>query len=128
MSDDTGLKSLNPQIRKTNIGIRHLREVTVYPLSLKDQFALGDLIVEAVKQFYSIQTDGDAKFIRQIFSLIEKNLNKILKYVLLDETEIDKIYNELTNEQTATIIEIVYECNFGVTKKKLTELMTKVRT
>ena len=45
MSDE--LKDLNPQIVDVEIGIRSLRKITLYPLSVTDQLKMSDLITKA---------------------------------------------------------------------------------
>lgn len=40
--------NLNPQIRTTEIGIKSLRTITIYPLSLADQFNVSDIIAEGM--------------------------------------------------------------------------------
>ena len=42
---------INPKIRKTEIGIRELEEIKIYPLSLAGQGEMADIVTEALLQF-----------------------------------------------------------------------------
>jgi hypothetical protein len=63
------------------------------------------------------------EFVSWMFQLIRDNLNKIFGYIAPDE-EAD-IFNEITNEQLAEIVEIVYRINFEGPAKKVISLFPK---
>ena len=42
---------LNPQVADVEVGVRNLRKIQIYPLSVADQLATTDLITEAIAGF-----------------------------------------------------------------------------
>ena len=40
---------LNPQVAEVEIGVRNLRKITIYPLSIADQLSTTDLVSEAIR-------------------------------------------------------------------------------
>ena len=75
------MKNLNPQITDVEIGIRSLRKITVYPLSVSDQFKMSDLITKALQKFFLREDQDDVAFIAFLLGLIKKNLVSILELI-----------------------------------------------
>ena len=50
-------RKLNPQIRIVEVGKKDLREVSIYPLSMKDQTDLSDIISEGLSAFFEMHGD-----------------------------------------------------------------------
>jgi len=126
MSDKKdSMKELNPQIQTIMIGTRTLREITIYPLSLGDQLKLSDLIYTVVQKFFIVREKEDISFIKDVLSIIEENIDNILKLVV--DASID-VRSELTNDQIVSIAEIIYDVNYDSTKKKILNLVGKVKS
>ena len=51
MSKTVSDARINPKILKTEIGIRELEEIKIYPLSLAGQGEMADIVTEALSQF-----------------------------------------------------------------------------
>ncbi len=121
------MTQLNPQIQTISVGTKELREVTIYPLSMADQFGMTDIIVEAFTRFSAMTGDEvkDTELIASAMSLIEENLSTILKLVVgADE---DVTFSELTNDQFSSIVTLVFEVNYESSIKKLQALVEKVK-
>ena len=121
------MANLNPQIRTVSIGTRELREVTIYPLSMADQFKMTDLIVDAVSQFAAVNPDelNDAAVVRVMVNLIEDNLQDLFTLILDEDEKVE--FSELTNDQFSDIVAIVYEVNYEGSIKKFQDLVGKVK-
>ena len=122
------MADLNPQIREISVGTKELRKVTIYPLSMADQFKLTDAIVDAFRQFSVIDPKklNDAAIVATMVTMIEENLQDLFALLLAKEEQIS--FDELTNIQFTEIVEIVYEVNYETSIKKLQDLIGKIKT
>ena len=108
---------LNPQIKTVEVGVRSLKEVTLY------------LIVQVAKQFMNLDSltsknADDVVFIEHILDLIKNNAEKIFA-LIADEGELSM--DDLTNDQLVEVATIIYEVNYKSASKKLTGLFKKLR-
>lgn len=135
---------LNPQITTTEIGIKSLREVTIYPLSLADQTKTARILAKAFQEVMEklssfgteegVEEEGlssiakqlsDVDILEFIASAIQDNLEVVLALVVADNEEIRM--EELTNEQFYRLVEIIYEVNYEATSKNFITLVKRVR-
>jgi len=136
---------LNPQICTIEIGIRSLREVQIFPLSLADQTKTARILAKAFQEIMeklsSFGGDGenpgedslssmakqlsDIDVMEFIASAIQENLEIILELVV-DKEEMLSM-EELTNEQFYNLVEIIYEVNYEATSKNFMALLKRVR-
>jgi len=119
-------KSLNPEIKTVTIGVRELREIEIYPLSVGEQMKLTDLITETLQQFLKEggEKEVDAEFVKFVVNLIKDNLQKIL--TLVTDYDGAEIMYDMTNSQFVEVAELVYEMNFGGIKGKLKRFLSKL--
>jgi hypothetical protein len=128
----TTKSKLNPQVRDVEIGIRTLRKIKIYPLSVGDQLALSDLIVEALNKYNDIVGD-EKKTDMQVFSevanfaidMIKENLDTLIDKIadrLEAEQDDVSLIDDITNEQAFQIGKIVYEVNFETILKNVKSL------
>lgn len=124
----TSLSGMNPKIREVEIGTRDLRRIRIYPLSMKDQLELSDLISEGITGYFQTQNEGDslAAFVAFCVRLIKDNMARLLS-ILTDE-EGSNLIGEIDNDQLTKIADIVFEVNFGGPLKNLTSLLEKYKT
>ena len=122
-------KKINPQITQVEIGVRDLRNVTLYPLALGDQLKLTDMIEEGLQAFFKVEQGSEESltmFMAFMFGLIKRNLPRMLALIALDD-DAEKLINEITNAQLDEIVQVVYEKNFA-TLKNLKGLLDKLKT
>ena len=119
------MPGLNPQIQSMEIGVKALRTVTFYPLSMADQFTLSDIITAAVEEYGSVEESSDVDIFKTIMSAIQDNLIVILN-LITDDNE-DVTLNELTNNQFADICEMIYSVNFESASGKFKSLFNKAK-
>jgi len=115
-------KKLNPQITDVEIGIRNLRKITIYPLSMGDQLKLTDLIIKAITKQVG-DGEGSDLSVSFIVNVIHENIGKILTMVS-DEKE--TVLDELSNSQATEIAEILFDVNYGSVAKNFKSLSEKV--
>lgn len=118
---------MNPQISTVEVGIKSLREVFIYPLSVSDQFQLTDVITGVIQEVAGLEDDGgdDMIVISIAINAIKTNLAKILEFVLDANETIS--YDELTNTQLMEIVDIIFETNYEGLIKNLKRLQEKAR-
>jgi hypothetical protein len=107
------------------VGVRELKEITIFPLSYGDMKKFTDKISEVIKDFAEKQEEGEENTlntIRSILTLIEENLVDISNMVCEEPLDVDK----MTNEQVVEFCEKVYDLNFEGASKKFQSLKAKV--
>jgi hypothetical protein len=127
MSEDKELedhmsKLMNPRVRNIEVGIRTLRTVKMYPLSLPDQLDLNDMVVEGIQAYVSEAGETlTPKTIQTFVNLFRKNIMRILGLLFPDEDAV-KLQHDIDNQQLADIVEVAYTVNYGDPAKKLVSL------
>jgi len=117
---------MNPQICSVQVGIKSVRDITIYPLSISDQLKLSEDISEILGKLSTIDKLGEEEVIKEFINLIRVNLAKILSYVLDEKEEID--FGELTNTQLSEIATIIYSVNYKDVLGNLKDLIQKAKT
>lgn len=123
--------TLNPDIRTIQYGKKTLQEVVIYPLSIRDQFKLTELLTSVVQDLANVKTEGmtDLVFVSLIIKAIEENINKILEICAdLSPEEANKIIDEMTNTQLAILVETIWECDFEPMLKKGKSLFDRAKS
>lgn len=118
-------KKLNPQITEFEIGIRDLRKITIYPLSIHDQTEMGKLLQSSLKGLYSGEGDvEDAAFIDGIVGLVRENLPKMIE--LVADEKPGEVLKDMTNVQAMALAQLIYEMNFEDLVKKVRSLLEMI--
>jgi len=127
MSNNDG-RTLNPDIKNINVGIKELREVKIYPLSMTDQFQLTEDLAQVISEmgsgvdFNSITNEDALQFMKKLLS---ENLIKILAYVTTEEER--PTLDELTNNQFYEIANILFEVNYEGLLKNFKDLIMRAQ-
>ena len=116
--------NINPRIREAEIGIKTLRKIKIYPLSIRDQIEMTDIVSQAVVGFMAAREEDNATLVAWAVSFMKENLAKVLSCVTDDE-DTDALLDEITNNQAMEIGRIVYEENFAALKKTLDGVLGK---
>ena len=117
---------INPQVGELEVGIRHLRTIKIYPLSVGDQLELSEVIAEALGQFFDKEAT-EIDLVMFIVDLIKQNLKKILKFVVDEDEKPDSLLKDMTNAQAINAINMIYEMNYGENLKNAKSLFGKVK-
>ena len=118
-------EKINPQIMEIEIGIREMRNITIYPLSMADQLSLTNLISTSIAAHVAKEEGGDMAVVAFILELVKENIGRILTMVTDED---DKLLENISNLQAAGIAEAVYEVNYGIVAKNFKSLFGKVMT
>jgi hypothetical protein len=118
--------ALNPQAVDTQIGVRSLRTIKVYPLSMADQLRTTDLIAKAMEGFVVRGEEGDAAFVGYILELIKGNLAEILS--MATDEDGGELLKEITNPQAVRIAEHIFDMNYGSIVKNVQSLVEKTKS
>jgi hypothetical protein len=138
------MSKINPQITTIEVGVRELREVTIFPLSFADQTRtariLAKVFQEVMDRLASLgeglpEGEGSLPFIAKqlsnidimefVASTIQENIEIILQLVVDPHEKI--ALDELTNEQLYTLVEMIYEVNYEATSKNFIALGKRAR-
>lgn len=139
------MSKLNPQITTVEVGVKSLREVTIFPLSLADQTKTARILAKAFQEVMEkLSSFGEEDEISEgeslasmakqlsdidvmefIASAIQDNLEIILGLVVDENEKI--LMEELTNEQFYQLVEIIYEVNYENTSKNFIALVKRAK-
>lgn len=119
--------SLNPDIREIYVGVKHLRKIHIYPLSISDQEKLTNLIVTFADKFQNVDWNNvtNDEALDVLKKIITDNLKKILEYVT-DEDERPDL-NEMTNNQFYEIVNAIFEVNYEGLVKNMKDLFSRMK-
>lgn len=115
-------RNINPQITTLTIGVRDLREIEIFPLSLGDELKFIKVIGESIQKF-GVGDDDDRVAAAFIADIVEKNL-PVLITLVTDEVALE----DITNAQAIELAEIIIEVNFGSVSKNAISLFEKVQS
>ena len=118
-------QKLNPQIKTATIGIRSLREISIYPLSMADQLEVTDLVAAAIKGYVETGDQSELGVATFVAEAIKENVSLLLKKAT-DEGE--EVLAEITNLQATEIAEIIYEVNYESILGKVRSLVEKIQS
>ena len=121
------VEDVNPQVKEVKIGLRILRKIKIYPISVADQLELTDMITEAVGMFFSLEAKKKTEdelpmeFVVFVTSLIKENIGEVITKVTGEEDS-DAILSDMTNDQLSEVVGIIYKENFEGPFGKLVDL------
>lgn len=124
MSTEQGL---NPDIKTIHVGIKQIRPVKIYPLSISDQEKLTSQVVQFSDQFSNIDWNAvkNEEALQVLKKIIMDNLTKILEYVTDDEER--PSFDELTNNQFYEIVNAIFEVNYEGLVKNFQDLFLRMK-
>jgi len=114
-------QKLNPQIRKVQVGVRELKEITIYPLSIADQMKMVDILKNVFDEIFKmLETEDQTVAIANVIvEQVKANLPELLKYVTDEIVQLE----DMTNFQFTTIVGHVYKDNFEDAGKNVSNLV-----
>lgn len=121
------MADLNPRITAVQIGIRELRTISIYPLSVGQQSKTVELITVLINSMAEQKLDGltDLQLAEYFGGTISENIQKILGFVTDPKDEVS--LDDIDNTQLANIIEIIITVNFGEVTKKLKAIWAQIQ-
>ena len=120
-------EKLNPQITTVEYGIRELKELTLYPMSVPDQMRLTDTIQKVLNEVFANKTLNNVEFVKFLVGLIKENLLEILKLSTgLKKSELNSLLEDTTSMQAWNMAETIYRVNLGDILKNVKSLIEEV--
>lgn len=123
--------TLNPDIRNMEYGKREIKSLQIFPLSIRDQFKLSNMVTSVVTGLVDSQEEyqfSDAAFMRQVMESIESNITEILCVMAdIKKEEADEIIDAMTNTQLLELVEIIWIVNYEPAIKKGRDLFERGR-
>lgn len=128
-------QNLNPQIRSVEIGVRDLRKISIFPMSMSDQAKFTDLLQEALTAFFEQAPGGNLTeenlipLFASLGKLVQKNSQEFIK-IVTDKEQVDpeKFYGEITNTQMSVIIEHIIRDNYEEPSKNALSLFQTIKS
>lgn len=111
---------VNPRIRELEVGIKEIRTIKIYPLSIADQEQFTDTIVSLFNEFFVEQgEDGKTKMekmdnveiIKTIFGEIKKHIRTLIKMTTNEDP--NQMLNEMDTHQLSELVDIFWESNYA---------------
>ncbi|HDZ15568.1 hypothetical protein LCGC14_1083020 [marine sediment metagenome] len=128
MKEVTENQKINPQVTTIEIGVRNLRSITIYPLSLGDQLEMSDIISNTLGSFFQLEDQSEMALASFVLELIQSNLEKIIGLVIEEDEDVKKIMKELSNVQTVGVSTLIFEMNYEAASKNVRSLFKKVKS
>lgn len=119
------MSNMNPDITTVEVGIRKLREVTIYPLSVASQLDATNIIAKVVNEVAAFEGLEDTEVVSSFLELIKGSLSEILDLVLDENETID--FGELTNPQLENIVNVLFDKNYSDIVKNSKDLIGKIK-
>lgn len=143
-------EKLSPMVDEVPIGIREIKTLNIYPLSIADQKTLTKELSEAIRSFFAETEEeikkpeeakseaeedengpfsSDIQFVDFIINLIFENLVKLLQLTTDHATpkQAEKLLSDITNNQAVEIALVVYKQNFESASKNVKSLLGGIR-
>jgi hypothetical protein len=117
------LAMLNPQVKEVTVGIKKLKKIKIYPLSIHDQSEMTGIISTSLVQLFSLKDADNLKIITFVKDILQENLSKILEYITDEGADLMK---SISNSQAIEIAEVVYDVNYGSLEKKTKMFLKKI--
>jgi hypothetical protein len=116
---------LNPKVKKMPVGIREIREITVYPLSVAAQLNMTDLIFSAVQSASGLGIEKARKstvWVGLVLKTLRENAAQILTNATCGEEKGEDLLTDTDNDQFLAIVEHLFEANYSGALKKIPEM------
>jgi len=125
------LLDLAPASVKVVLGVRKLREIEIFPLSLADQIALSNKVAEELVNFRQWMDEGETatnvQFVSAVSECIRKNLDEVMGMITDSKPVGSCFIEEITNVQLVNIVTAIWDMNFEDAAKNFKDLSKKIR-
>jgi hypothetical protein len=127
---------VNPRVREFEIGVRSMRDIFIWPLSLADEISFSEKILGLVEGYdeaiaLPLSDEGEElidnvelRIAGYILGAIKENLIELLAFV----TEEEVTLNDIDNEQFLDLCDTIYEMNFEGAVGKGKRLLIKIKS
>jgi len=131
---DTTHNKINPRITVVEIGIRDLRKVKIYPLSVGHQLQMKETVAGMLEGMTGLSENTTPEQLTNfVLSFVENNISTLLSYVVNQDDlvkcgydNIDALLMDVDNIQITEIAKVVYDRNFKGLIKNVKSLFEKM--
>lgn len=128
----TDAARLNPKIHKPTIGIKTLREITIYPIAVMAEIDAIETLHNLFAAFTVKKNEemSEMTWIAALANAVKSNIITLLGMAMCvdSEEETKAILRDIDNEQFLNIVDIILSVNFGDgVADKFPLLMTKYK-
>lgn len=124
----------NPQIEEIEVGIKEIKSLKVYPLSIGQQMKVSDAVSETLTKFFSQKpSEVDNKVVSFFLDFLKKNIEEAMGFVLDPKemgikgyADVKAILFDMSNDQFIDLVEKVYKNNFERAEKNLRSLFKNI--
>lgn len=117
----------NPRIKSLYIGVRNLRKIKIYPLSIGQEIETAEIIGTLINIASQEQEENDLnnlQVMEVMGKIIKDKVSEIIAFVTDPEDNVS--LHEFDNFQFLEFIEIILDVNFGEHTKKFKEIREKL--
>jgi hypothetical protein len=128
---------INPKCRKVEIGVREIKTITIWPMSLADELSFSETILGLMGEYSEIEEkkveqenkekgteDIEGKLALFIVTAIKENLLELLALVADEKVSL----SDIDNEQFMDICDIIFEMNFDGAVGKGVRLLKRIKS
>jgi len=123
-------QNVNPRITDVYVGIRDLRKIIIYPLSIGQQLRMRDTVSKLFEGMVSMKDDVNSATLAQyVLGFIEENIRPLLLFIISEKDlsiagyeNVDALLDDIDNVQLVEIVKVVYETNFKELAKNVKSL------
>lgn len=121
-------KQVNPRVRYVDIGIKEVRKIKLYPLSVHDQMELSDLVTESVMTFFDAGEKNDIETLSFAIETVKANLGRILEIITDPDEKVS--LREIDNTQLSVVVSEIVEVNYtnNILSKNVKSLFEKIQS
>ena len=139
------MAGLKPIVITVEVGVRELKQVPIYPLSMADQLSLPDKLVDAVSKMAQLDykslaqstlksvsskvtnsadtpKNKDMELVKLILGLIQENI----EYILEKSTD-GLTLSDITNDQFVNIVDVIFTINYEQSVGKALDLVKRAK-
>jgi len=122
-------RTINPDAKKVDVGVKKTRSITIYPLSINDQMKLTDKFTEVIEQFGQFDRENmtNADAINFFKDFLSKHLPEFMEFVIDPEEDAVPGLDEVTNNQLAQIADTVFRVNYEELIKNFKDLFKRAQ-
>lgn len=124
------MSRLNPKVVEIEYGKRELKNLTLYPLSLSDQFKVTDIIGKVIQGLGSLSDEGlgELQVFTSFMEQISNNAVRVIEIVCdVKPKEAEAIFQSITNDQFVYFAEQIWEVNFEAALKNGKNLFGRIK-
>lgn len=121
-------EKINPQAQILTIGIKSLRNITIWPLSVGDQISMSSIISKSAAEFFAKDEQSEAALFQFGLDKIIEHIKEILKLILDENEDADQVLRNMNNDQLIGLAELIFQMNYERSVKNAKGLFERIKS